>query len=57
MVDSNKQAIVITRTFDIPVEIVWKGWTDPGLMMQWWGPAEFTSPICEIDLREGGKYL
>jgi uncharacterized protein YndB with AHSA1/START domain len=54
---TKKQDIVITRVFDIPVELVWKGWTDPNLVTLWWGPANFTSPQCEIDFREGGKYL
>ncbi|SHE11729.1 Activator of Hsp90 ATPase homolog 1-like protein [Chlamydia abortus] len=53
----NQQALVITRTFDYPVELVWKAWTDPELVMKWWGPMEFTSPVCKIDLREGGQYL
>lgn len=53
----NKQAIVITRVFDFSVELVWKAWTNPSLVMKWWGPAEYTSPRCEIDFREGGKFL
>jgi uncharacterized protein YndB with AHSA1/START domain len=53
----NKQDLVITRVLDIPGEWVWKGWTDPKLVPLWWGPADYTSPRCEIDLREGGKYL
>ncbi len=55
--NSNKQDLVITRVFDIPVEWVWKGWTDPKLVPLWWGPAHYTSSRCEIDLREGGKYV
>ncbi len=55
--NSNKQDLVITRVLDIPVEWVWKGWTDPKLVPLWWGPAHYTSPRCEIDFREGGKYL
>jgi uncharacterized protein YndB with AHSA1/START domain len=55
--NTNKQDLVITREFDIPVEMVWRGWTDPKLVMLWWGPADYTSPRCEIDFREGGKYL
>jgi len=47
----------ITRIFDAPRELVWKAWTDPGLVMQWWGPKGFTSPSCKIDLRVGGQYL
>lgn len=53
----NKQDFVITRTFGFPVELVWKAWTDPKLVMLWWGPKDYTSPRCEIDFREGGKYL
>jgi uncharacterized protein YndB with AHSA1/START domain len=54
---TNKQDLVITRVFDIPVELVWKAWTDPKLVMLWWGPTNYTSPQCEIDFREGGQYL
>lgn len=54
---SNTQELVITRILDIPVAWVWKGWTDPKLVALWWGPAHYTSPRCEIDLRVGGKYL
>jgi uncharacterized protein YndB with AHSA1/START domain len=53
----NKQDLVITRVFDIPVELVWKAWTDPKRVIQWWGPADYISPQCEIDFREGGQYL
>ncbi|WP_276356958.1 SRPBCC family protein [Cohnella caldifontis] len=55
--NSNRQELVITRVMDIPVEWVWKGWTDPKLVPLWWGPEHYTSPRCEIDFREGGKYL
>lgn len=41
---SNKQVIVITREYDYPVELVWKAWTDPTLVMKWWGPTHYTSP-------------
>ena len=47
----------IERIFDAPRELVWKTWTTPELIMQWWGPEYFTSPICKVDLRVGGKYL
>jgi len=51
------QNLVITRIFDAPRELVWKAWTDPKFVMQWWGPKGFTSPSCQIDLRVGGRYL
>ncbi len=49
--------LVITRVFDAPRELVWKAWTDPEHVMRWWGPKGYTSPVCKIDFRVGGKYL
>ncbi len=49
--------IVIVRLFDAPRELVWRAWTDPEFVMRWWGPKNFTSPSCKIDLRVGGSYL
>jgi uncharacterized protein YndB with AHSA1/START domain/uncharacterized damage-inducible protein DinB len=49
--------LVITRIFDAPRELVWRAWTDPQQMMRWWGPPTFTTPVCSMDLRVGGKYL
>jgi uncharacterized protein YndB with AHSA1/START domain len=49
--------MVVTRVFDAPREVVWKAWTDPQYVMQWWGPKGFTAPVCKIDFRVGGKYL
>ena len=48
---------VISRELDAPRELVWKCFTDPERMKQWWGPKGFTAPVCEIDFRVGGKFL
>lgn len=52
-----KEDIVITRIIDAPLEMVWKAWTDPEMVMRWWGPKYYTSPWCKIDLRVGGKFI
>lgn len=52
---STGQEFVITRDFDAPRELVFKAWTDPKLLARWWGPKGFTNPVCEWDLRPGGK--
>jgi len=57
MGQERKQEIVITRIFDAPRELVWEAWTDPEHFKRWWGPKDYTTPFCEIDLRVGGKYL
>ncbi len=51
------ERMVITRVFDAPRELVWKAWTDPKYVMQWWGPKGFTAPVCKMDFRVGGKFL
>jgi uncharacterized protein YndB with AHSA1/START domain len=54
---SEKERMVITRVFDAPRELVWRAWTDPKYVMQWWGPKGFSSPVCKMDFRVGGKFL
>ncbi len=48
---------MIRRIIDAPVELVWKAWTDPEHVKRWWGPKDYISPTCKIDLRVGGKYV
>jgi uncharacterized protein YndB with AHSA1/START domain len=49
--------IAITREFSAPRDLVWKAWTDPEYVKQWWGPRNFTTPSVSIDLRVDGTYL
>ena len=49
--------VVVTRVFDVPVEEVWKAWSDPAYVTRWWGPTGFTSPSAEMDFRVGGASL
>ncbi|HET7152473.1 MAG TPA: SRPBCC domain-containing protein, partial [Candidatus Kapabacteria bacterium] len=46
--------LTITRTLNAPRELVWKVWTEPKHLAQWWGPNGFTNPVCEADVRPGG---
>ena len=52
-----KRDLVVTRVFNVPVRQVWKAWSDPELVMRWWGPAGFTCPVAKMDFREGGTSL
>lgn len=54
---STERELVITRIFDAPRELVFKAWTDPKHVAQWWGPKDFTNPVCELDVRPGGALL
>src|SRR4051794_41702533 len=52
------QEVLITRTFDAPREQVFRAWTDPDEVAQWYGPEHFDTPRerIRIDLRIGGRY-
>jgi uncharacterized protein YndB with AHSA1/START domain len=52
-----KRDVVVTRIFDAPIEQVWQAWVEPDLVMQWWGPTGFTSPLANMDFHEGGTSL
>jgi uncharacterized protein YndB with AHSA1/START domain len=48
--------LVLTRVFDAPRALVFKVWTDPEHVTQWWGPHGFTTIIEEMDVRPGGRW-
>jgi uncharacterized protein YndB with AHSA1/START domain len=51
----NDNELIIERVMNAPRELVWKAWTDPEMIKEWWGPNNVTIPECEVDLRVGGK--
>ena len=50
--------LVVTRTFNAPVRIVYEAWTMPELFKRWWTPKSsgVTMLSCEMDVRVGGTY-
>lgn len=52
------QGFTIVRLLDATPEEVWRAWTDPGAVAQWWHPAGASTPrdSVEIDARVGGRY-
>ena len=49
--------IVVTRVVDAPRGLVFAAWTEPGHLQRWLtGPDGWSMPICEIDLRPGGRW-
>jgi uncharacterized protein YndB with AHSA1/START domain len=52
-----EREVVITRVFDAPRKLVFDAWTNPKHVPHWMlGPAGWTMPVCEIDLRPGGTW-
>jgi uncharacterized protein YndB with AHSA1/START domain len=46
----------LRREVDVAPHLVWRAWTEPKLLMQWFTPAPWRTTACELDLRPGGKF-
>ena len=55
--NASKDAVVIERSFDVPVGLVWQMWTDPEHFRKWYGPDGATIPVARMDVRVGGSRL
>jgi uncharacterized protein YndB with AHSA1/START domain len=55
---ANKLAttLVVRRRINATREKLFAAWTQPELLVRWWGPPGVTCPTAEIDLRVGGSY-
>jgi uncharacterized protein YndB with AHSA1/START domain len=50
-------AVVIERSFDAPVDLIWRMWTDPEHFKAWYGPDGATIPVARMDVWVGGSRL
>src|SRR5262245_56674929 len=48
--------LTIERTIDAPRAPIWKAWTEPQHVNEWWAPGHLTTTDCTIDLRPGGIF-
>jgi glutathione S-transferase len=55
-VDDRQRTLVIERVFKASPERVFRAWTDPAVLVRWWGPEGFTTPEFAFDLRTGGAW-
>ena len=46
----------LTRVVPALRPLVFRAFTEPGELAEWWGPRGFTAPSVEVDLRVGGSY-
>lgn len=53
---SENHDLVLTRDVAVDREALWRAWTDPALLKQWWAPKPFVTTECELDLRPGGLF-
>jgi uncharacterized protein YndB with AHSA1/START domain len=52
-----RDAVVIERSFDAPVDLIWRMWTDPEHFRAWYGPDGASIPVAKMDVRVGGTRL
>jgi len=52
----SENEVVNSREFDASRELVFRAWTTPDLLAQWWGPHGFTNTFHECDIRPGGTW-
>src|SRR5690349_15432746 len=51
-----QKTIKVKRTFNLPIDTVWKAFTEPQSCRKWSSPLDYTCPDCTIDFKVGGKY-
>lgn len=54
----DKPSLTLRRHYPVAPEKVWRAWTDPQALRQWFGPADEQQPVsvADIDLRAGGRF-
>jgi uncharacterized protein YndB with AHSA1/START domain len=55
--DTAHDSVVIERSFDAPVHLIWQMWTEPEHFKVWYGPGGATVPVAKMDVRVGGTRL
>ena len=56
-IPTHENELVLTRLIDAPCEKLYRAWTDPELLKQWFAPLPYTTPHAETDVRPGGASL
>jgi len=51
-----QRTLVIKKTFNAPIKLVWEAWTQPEHIVQWWAPKGMTIKVIEHDFKIGGKW-
>ena len=56
-IDKEKKTIRVKREFAANLDLVWKAWTTPALLDQWWAPKPYQTKTKSMDFRAGGFWL
>jgi uncharacterized protein YndB with AHSA1/START domain len=55
--DEARNRILVERTFDAPLDLVWAAWTEADILDLWWAPKPWQTRTRTMDFREGGCWL
>jgi PhnB protein len=55
--DMQNRKLTVVRSFDAPLELVWRAWTNREILDQWWAPKPYRAETKTMDFREGGRWL
>lgn len=55
-IDEWQAEFTLTRVFAAQRDLVFRIWTDPKYVALWWGIEGSTNPVCELDVRPGGRW-
>lgn len=55
--DHSQDSVVIERTFDAPIDLIWKMWTESEHFQAWYGPTGAKIPVAKMDVSVGGSRL
>ncbi len=54
--DTKDRELLLTRTLNAPVALVWEVFTNAEHIANWWGPNGFANTITVMDVRPGGQW-
>src|SRR6476619_6190718 len=54
--NTSDRELLLTRTLNAPIELVWEVFTNPEHIKNWWGPNGFTNTINQMDVKPGGTW-
>ena len=54
--NADPQDLIISRIVRAPRATLWRAWTDPKLLKEWWCPKPWTTEVKAFDLRPGGNF-
>jgi uncharacterized protein YndB with AHSA1/START domain len=56
-IDESNKKILIKRSFNAPLNLVWEAWTTPEILDLWWAPQPLINRTKSMDFRPGGKWI